>query len=148
MISYRTSGEEKGIKPFVSGTELDRIMSRIVRGAKDDKTVTFPSTARKVSDGAFADAELRSVVLNKGLETLGESQKCGYKGVFRDTRLRKVKLPSTLRTLGENIFAMCDRLREVVFEEGSSLKEIGTQAFQYCISLRRIDPPEGLEIIW
>ena len=71
-------------------------MSRIVLGAKDARTVAFPSTVREVSDSAFAGANLLSAVLNEGLETLGEHSNCSYDGVFRGTQLRLVKLPSTL----------------------------------------------------
>ena len=58
-----------------------------------------------------------------------------------------MKLPSTLLTLGDNTFNGCTKLRKVVFEEGSALKEIGAKAFAYCISLKRILLPEKLEVI-
>lgn len=95
-IVYETLIRGKTVNLFVSGTKLSRKMAQIVRGAKNVKTITFPSTTRTVSDGAFVNASLKSVVLNEGLETLGKQQKYGCEGVFRNTRLRKVKLPSTL----------------------------------------------------
>ena len=73
---------------FVSETRLSRDMSRIVLGAKDVRTITFPSTIRDLSNGAFADANLLSAVLNKGLETLGELQTKHCKGIFCGARLR------------------------------------------------------------
>ena len=47
-------------------------MSRIVRGAKSARTIIFPNSVRKVLGNAFLGARLASVVLNEGLEMLGE----------------------------------------------------------------------------
>ena len=60
------------IQLFVSETEFDRSMSRIVRGSRGSKTITFPSTARSVLECAFQGTPLRSVILNEGLRELGE----------------------------------------------------------------------------
>ena len=73
---------------FVSETRLSRDMSRIVLGAKDVRTITFPNTVREVSDGAFADANLLSAVLNEGLETLGKLRAKQCKGIFCGAKLR------------------------------------------------------------
>ena len=70
-----------------------------------------------------------SVVLNEGLETLGNYQSGRSEGVFCGTRLRNVALPSTLQTLGDYAFAKCKDLRKVTFEKGSRLKGIGEYAF-------------------
>ena len=73
---------------FVAETGFNKRMSRIVRGS-DAKTMTFPSTVRKVSDCAFQDAPLRSVVLNEGLKTLGECNEdwSNYGGTFTKTQI-------------------------------------------------------------
>ena len=55
----------------VSGTEFNRNMSRIVKGAANVKTITFPSTVREAPDDVFWQTEIRSAILNEGLETLG-----------------------------------------------------------------------------
>ena len=41
----------------------------------------------------------------------------------------------------------CNNLKEVVFEAGSALKEIGNHAFCGCTSLKHIQFPNGLETI-
>ena len=122
-------------------------MSRIVRGAKKVKTVTFPTTARRVMDAAFMYNALRAVVLNEGLEALGECQNDSCERVFSRTKLRKVRLPSTLRVLGDFTFCLCTYLREVTFAKESRLKVIGKYAFSECVRLRNIILPEGLDAI-
>lgn len=47
-------------------------------------------------------------------------------------------------TIGEFAFAGCSNLSSVYFEEGSELKIIKANAFNYCTSLTTIDFPEGL----
>ena len=103
-------------RALVSGTWLSRNLSQIASGAKNAKTFTFPRTVREAQGYLFWGGPLRSVVLNEGLQTLGD----GTGTVFKDTRLRTVRLPSTLRVLEQETFADCGRLRRVAFagEEG------------------------------
>ena len=72
-------------------TEFDRSMSRIVRGTKSVRTIIFPNSVRKVLGNAFLDARLVSVVLNEGLEILGElnddNGSC-CSGVFQSTLVK------------------------------------------------------------
>ena len=71
-ISYGKDGGAGRVRlAFVSETEFDRGMSRLVRAERDVRTAVFPNTVRKASDGVFAGAALGAVVLNEGLEELG-----------------------------------------------------------------------------
>ena len=72
-VAYKPSAGEDRVRIFVSGTGFDRDMAQVVRGQRGIRTITFPSTARKVLDGAFHSTALRSVVLNEGLESVGAS---------------------------------------------------------------------------
>lgn len=63
-------------------------MSRLVRGTQGVRTITFPSTVKEVLDGAFKYAALLAVVMNEGLEKLGEYQGYFVDGVFSHTWLR------------------------------------------------------------
>ena len=114
-VSYGGAGAGQ-TRALVSGTRLSRNLSQIASGAKDAKTLTFPRTVRETRGYLFWGGPLRSVVLNEGLQTLGDDAGA----VFKDTRLRTVRLPSTLRVLDQETFADCGRLRRVAFagEEG------------------------------
>lgn len=71
-ISYEKDDETgRAQLLLVSEIEFDREMSRLVRVERDVRTIIFPSTVRRASDGAFAGAALGAVVLNEGLEELG-----------------------------------------------------------------------------
>ena len=80
-------GCQKERRPVVSGIEFSRDMSRITWGA-NVKTLAFPGTVREVQDNSFCRKTVRSVVLNEGLETLGEYRGNFTKGCFSCTRLR------------------------------------------------------------
>ena len=144
-VLYESSQNKTRI--LISQTRFYRDMSRVTRSAENIKTVTFPRTVRKVSTYAFRKTVALSVVLNEGLETLGECRNDRRVGIFYDTSLRLVKLPSTLRVLGDGTFANCKALRNVTFEKGSQLKNIGECAFADCYNLRRITLPEGLATV-
>ena len=80
-------GCQKETRPVVSGIEFSRDMSRITWGA-NVKTLAFPGTVREVQDNSFCRKTVRSVLLNKGLETLGEYRGNFTTGCFSCTRLR------------------------------------------------------------
>lgn len=52
-IRYEVRKEEEMTSLIVSGTELNRSMSRIAKGAEYVWTITFPKTIREVLDNAF-----------------------------------------------------------------------------------------------
>ena len=80
-------GVQKEIRPVVSGIEFSRDMSRITWGA-NAKTLAFPGTVREVQDNSFCRTAVRSVLLNEGLEMLGEYRGNFTTGCFSCTRLR------------------------------------------------------------
>ena len=60
------------------------------------RTVIFPSTAKEVSDDAFKDTSVRSVILNEGIEEIeGHTCTLGRKlinivhtGIFDNSQIR------------------------------------------------------------
>ena len=52
-IVYKISTKGKKVRLFVSGLELSRDVSRVLQGAMNIKTATFPNTIRKATDGAL-----------------------------------------------------------------------------------------------
>lgn len=133
-IVYKRTEEDtlSRIQLFVSKPRFDRNISVIVKGAEDAKSVTFPGTVRDAHTRAFENnAQLRSVVLNKGLERL---EGCGcddgqHGEIFIGTSMKGIIFPSTLRVLGDRIFQGCKMLKCVTFREGSRLDKIGVECF-------------------
>jgi hypothetical protein len=48
---------------------------------------------------------------------------------FSGTGVKQLVIPASVEVIGKECFCDCGALREVVFEKGSKLKEIGSQAF-------------------
>ena len=46
-------------------------------------------------------------------------------GSFSNTGIEKITVPKNVAEIEEGAFYQCEELREVVFEEGSKLKEMG-----------------------
>ena len=59
----------------------------------------------------------RALVIPDGTETVEESQ---YKG----TDYERVFIPKSVTIIEEYAFSDCEKLREVVFEEGSKLEKL------------------------
>ena len=72
-ITYEISKEEPQIA--VTEIEFSRDMKTVFGGPDNIRIITFPKTVTKVKQGAFHCAKsLKSVVLNEGLEKLGEDE--------------------------------------------------------------------------
>lgn len=67
----------------------------------------MPESLREIEKSAFENCEeLTQMVLNDGLEKLGE-------GAFQESGLRSVRMPSALRTIEKEVFWLCKNLEVV-----------------------------------
>lgn len=66
---------------------------------------------------------------------------------FRGAGITRLVIPASVTKIGVASFANCNRLKEVVFEEGSSLKEIPQGMFGFDVSLTEITLPQSVETI-
>lgn len=89
------------------------------------KSVTLPSTLKRIGSGAFASAnKLTSIVLPEGLEEIGRNAFNGCTGI------ESLNLPSTLRVIGDCAFQKMDKLTTIVLPD--ALESIGSYAFDGC----------------
>ena len=65
---------------------------------------------------------LKSVVLPDGLRKIGDRW-------FANSDIESVVIPASVREIGAEAFFMCERLRRVVFAEGSKLEKMGNKCF-------------------
>ena len=100
MVMHMANGLPN-VRLLVSETEFDRNMRWVVSGSKCAKTLTFPKTIREVLRDAFSDIPVRHVVLNEGLERLGECERHwdDFYGIFEHTKITRITLPATLTAL-------------------------------------------------
>ena len=88
---------------------------------------------------AFSDCVSLSVIsLPNGLVTLSES---AFEGC---SALSNMVIPASIQTLSDFAFRDCIAMEKVEFNEGSTLTEIGEEAFCGCMSLSSVTLPDGL----
>lgn len=98
--------------------------------------IVFGKNIKKVdSEGSFSTLHaknLEEVVLNEGLEEIGDRAFCDC------TKLRKINLPKSLKKIGEAAFRCCQELRGViVIPDGVTY--IPKYAFQSCSKIEGVD---------
>ena len=88
--------------------------------------INIPSRVKKTPKQLGLDQkDPKTLLLPDGLEV-------AEKGWFHETEVERVVVSKSVRVLGPSLFYGCERLREVVFEPGSSLERIREQCFKGC----------------
>ena len=92
----------------IAKTTFDRGMSRLVKAADDARTITLPNTVRDIQQDAFYQAsQLRSLITNDGLETLGNPDQQPDCGMFSNTRIECVSVSSSVKKIEDYTFYNC-----------------------------------------
>jgi len=89
----------------------------------DKKTtkVTIPSSIKEIGKDAFSGcANLKEVILNEGLEKIGDE-------AFSSTKIESITIPGSVKEIGKGAFSGCKNLEEIILNEG--LEKIGHPAF-------------------
>lgn len=97
-------------------------------GETNIKSISLPSSIKRLTRNAFTRTQIKSIELPSSLEYIGEGafSNCG--------ELRKIAIPAAVDTLHGGAFAECSKLYEVSLPENSSLKCLGN-AFAGCTNL-------------
>ena len=85
--------------------------------------------------------EVTNLVIPSTVNSIGNYQFYGYKGLITTT------ISSSVEYIGINAFYGCKNLKEVIFEENSSLTRIEKETFKYCESLEKINIPNSVKSI-
>ena len=124
-ITFNEGLREIGVRAFYENTSL--------------KSLRFPSTLKKIGDGAFncvsAAGNIQTVHFNDGLETIGASAFVG--AYFKDA----FKLPSSVKEIGSYAFANCTAITKFTFP--ASLEVFDSSAFGGATGLMEIDIEAG-----
>ena len=93
-------------------------------------TIAFPNTVRDIQRDAFYQAsQLKSLITNEGLETLGNPDQQPDRGTFSNTRIEYVGVSSSVKKIEDHTFYGCKELRHVAIQEHSHLQSIGQMCF-------------------
>ncbi|MBR5027622.1 MAG: leucine-rich repeat protein, partial [Bacteroidales bacterium] len=100
-------------------------------------TITIPSSVRyngrnysvtKIADSAFYGCTgLQRATLNSSITSIGN---CAF---YMCSSFSSVTIPASVRTIGDRAYAGCIYLRTLSFASGSTLTNIGEEAFSSCI---------------
>lgn len=96
--------------------------------------IILPKSIKEVNEAAFAGSNIKGVVFEGDLETLGESAFDGC------TKLKRVAFCGNAETLDCNAFKNCTNLTNVILPKG--LKQIKSACFKQCYNLESITIPE------
>lgn len=102
---------------------------------KNLKSLTVPGNIRNIGYQVFASCDIRELMIEEGVESIGESA-FGW-----NKHLSKVILPESLRQIDYWAFVHCLQLEEIVVHE--NCKTISQDAFLGCDNLKRIIIPKG-----
>ena len=82
----------------------------------------------------------KQIVIPDGIERIGNHW-------FWGSLVEHVTIPASVREICVNAFCICEKLKDVIFAEGSRLKVIEREAFYSCSSLQNIQLPDYVEEI-
>ena len=106
-------------------------------GRKGDYTV--PESTERIAEQAFQLTKLKTVILNEGLETIGN------RAFYNSNTLTAVTIPTTVTSIADEVFARTPKLATVTFAQPSQLKSMGTNVFYVNNSLTTITLPTSLK---
>ncbi|WP_107838233.1 leucine-rich repeat protein [Metasolibacillus meyeri] len=109
-------------------------------------TVTIPASVTKIDTGAFEQNKLISVNFKpaSNLIEIGDNAFVNYSGGDRN-QLTTITIPSSVQKIGDYAFSN-NKLKTVIFEQGSQLESIGTTAFG-SNELESISFPASIKVI-
>lgn len=138
------------IRPFVGVKKI--IISKDIIKVEPSAFDELRSTLQEVvfdkssyvdhlESGLFSHfSSLRSVTLPLKIKRLSQ-------GVFSSSPIEKIFLPKSVEYLGPQCFFSCHDLKEVIFEEGINLPNLGDHLFHDCTSLEKITIPSSVNLI-
>jgi hypothetical protein len=136
---------------FEKSSKLKRIGERAFAGSELN-SITIPASVEEIDGSAFVGCSFlvievaagsRNFLVQRGLLTTADGtvivRYCGSD--------QEVIVPKAVELLGKSCFESCHYLENVVFENESKLRRIGSSAFSGCEFLISIAIPAPVEII-
>ena len=94
---------------------------------------------RTTADLPWVRRDIKSVVINPGVTTIGEISFAGCE------MLTNISIPESVTSIGDLAFYSCKKLTDLTIPDG--VTSIGGNAFNYCESLESINIPDSVESV-
>lgn len=170
MVEENTEGteytDERADEPDEARDEYfvfdsENVLISLTEGGKGQESLVIPKKCTGLDEGVFSGALVKKIVFEGdddigdmsgaffGADNLAEiklpggMKKIGDFAFSNCSALEVVTFPEELETIGDYAFSGCSSLQEIVFT-GTSLKDIGENAFEYC-DIKELILPEGVE---
>lgn len=158
-VTITIEGKQKSFTIQIAPLRVENgVLTEVLKGYDE---IIFPNNVVSIPKNAFSNFQIRKVVLNEGLKSIGNM-------AFFNSAIQEIVFPSTLEQLEENIFYYCDNLKKAdlsqtkitVIPESTfvyagieevllppTVTEIGAQAFLNTSQLKKIEIPESVQTI-
>lgn len=105
----------------------------------NDESIAVPTGVTKIGDNAFAEKNVKKVVLPDTVKRIGAS-------AFKSCReLREITIPDSVTYIDEEAFYWCNKMEELVIPD--SVTHIGNTAFVSCRGMKKLRLPANLTTI-
>ena len=139
-IGYGAFEKCDSLKELTIPEGVTNIGNGIINSCTSMKKISLPSTLntipRLIDMESTGDMQLDEIVLNNGIETIGNSAFWNLKNI------KNITIPDSVTTIEDNAFNNCAALTDLVLPD--SIVEIGGCAFSNCTSLDKVTLPKNL----
>ena len=94
------------------------------------KTVTIPGSVKEIPSEAFLLAYTQNVVIEEGVEEIGEE------AFYYNDQLKSITIPRSVKKIGSNAFAKCTSLKSVTISKSCS---VASDAFPSTVQINYYD---------
>lgn len=158
-VTITIEGKQKSFSVQISPVRVENgVLTEALKGYNE---ITLPSSVKSISKAVFKDSQIKKVVLNEGLQSIGDL-------AFFNSTVQEIVFPTTLERFEKNIFYYCRNLKKADLSRTKltklpagtfvyagveevllpvTLKEIGAQAFLNTSQLKMLEIPENVRII-
>ena len=138
VSAWDTDGDgELNFEEAAAVTTLDKVFKKQRIG--DFPELQYFTGLTEISDSAFANSSIKSVILPQTVKKIGEAAfyACYY--------MKSIKLPDGLTTISTAAFNACTGLATLELPE--TAVNLESRCFYYCTKLQSINLPKGLKTI-
>lgn len=126
-------GSDKGVN-IVIPEGVEWIGSRCFKNFTNLKSVTLPSTIKKLYNYCFANTNIDNIIIPDSVNGV-------YKGAFLGcTNIKEIVFPDSIEELGSDLCSGCTELTKVTLN--NTTQNVTSYMFQNCTSLEKIVLPD------